>query len=266
MVAEIEARDLDLDNSPVHGTLCLPVEVAATGPPVLVAGGSEGGAQFARYVAAEFARVGVPCLGIAYFGLPGLPSSLHDISLEYIVGAATWLSDQLDPSGARPIVFGTSRGSEAALLTAAFFPEHVGGVVAVVPGNVVLAGWPGGGPAWLLNGEPLPYVDVFGPECSDPAAFIPVEQVAGPLLFVGAGNDDVWPSLAMATAMADRLKASEHRFGHRLLAYPCATHKLGAIAPLDHVAPHTIGHVTPDTAARADAWLQVLAFVRAAAN
>ena len=68
-----------------------------------------------------------------------------------------------------------SRGSEAAMLTAIHSAIRVRGVVATVPGNVVAGSWPSGGPAWLLDGRPLPYVDHSGPDCEYADALIPVE-------------------------------------------------------------------------------------------
>jgi len=53
------------------------------------------------------------------------------------------------------------------------------------------ARWPSGGPAWLLDGRPLPYVEHSGPDCEDPDALIPVELVPGPMLMVAAGADHV---------------------------------------------------------------------------
>ena len=44
------------------------------------------------------------------------------------------------------------------MLTAIHSAICVRGVVAMVPGNVVAGSWPSGGPAWLLNSRPLPYV------------------------------------------------------------------------------------------------------------
>ena len=61
------------------------------------------------------------------------------------------------------------------MLTAIHSAIRVRGVVATVPGNVVAGSWPSGGPAWLLDGGPLPYVDHSCPDCEDADALIPVE-------------------------------------------------------------------------------------------
>ena len=150
------------------------------------------------------ATAGVPSVAIAYFKAPGLPGSLKAISLEYFRDALEWLSglQGVDPN--RLVVMGISRGSEAALLTGVHFSGQVAAVVALAPGNVVLGSWPPGGPAWTLNGSPLRFVSRFGPHSQIRDALIPVESIKAPVALVGAGRDQVWPSLAMARALADR--------------------------------------------------------------
>ena len=122
------------------------------------------------------------------------------------------------------VILGVSRGSEAALLSGVHFPDLVHAVIALVPGNVVLCSWPPGGPAWMLKGEPLPYVSRFGPTADDPEAEIPVERIRGPVLLISAGADRVWPSSAMAAAMASRLKAHGHPYPDEHFDHPFAGH------------------------------------------
>jgi len=74
------------------------------------------------------------------------------------------LHDQVRSPRAPLTVLGMSRGSEAAMLTAIHSGIRVQGVVATVPGNVVAGSWPPGGPAWLLDGRPLPFADHSGPD------------------------------------------------------------------------------------------------------
>jgi pimeloyl-ACP methyl ester carboxylesterase len=69
----------------------------------------------------------------------------------------------------RIVVDGGSRGAEIALLLAIHYPDLVHGVIAVSPTNVVLCGTNGRagpraciGPAFTLNGKPLPYTRQWG--------------------------------------------------------------------------------------------------------
>jgi dienelactone hydrolase len=242
--------------SGVHGTLFEPQHEEPQGAAIVI-GGSDGSEP--SCVAEALAAEGVAALSVAYFARPGLPAQLRDIPLEYFRDAIQHLIATL-PSG-RPgfVAVGVSRGSEAALLSAVHFRDLVDGVVAAVPGNVVLCSWPPGGPAWLLAGHPLPYVNRFGPGCERPDAIIPVELVRGPVLLVAAGVDRVWPSAAMARAISERLRAFGHSFDDQLLEYPDAGHSLGRLVPTLRV-----GLVPPGRteAARADAWPNVVQFVR----
>ena len=117
------------------------------------------------------------------------------------------------------------------MLTAIHSPIRVRAVVATVPGNVVAGGWPSGGPAWLLDGRPLPYVDHSGPDSENTDAFIPVELVPGPVLLISAGADQVWPSADMTKALSRRLNEHGDPHGHTILEYPKAGHSLGYLLP-----------------------------------
>jgi dienelactone hydrolase len=186
--------------------------VAPAGKPraaVLLFGGSEGGlAPYVQTLAAHLAGHGVAALAIGYFGLPGTPDGLSRIPLEYFVRATRWLQAKSSLRG-RITVMGTSRGSEAALLLGAHFPDLVGRVVGVVPSSVVNAAYPiSVTSAWTLHGRPLPYEQSFGyaGDSHDPAT-IPVERIRGPLMTICAGADDIWPSCSFARAIAGRRRA-----------------------------------------------------------
>ncbi len=217
------------DNSPVHGTIFRPRGERRGRAAVLVIGGSGGGEPWPQALA--FAEAGVPALSVAYFKAPGLGSELQDIELGYFETAIECLVDDLSLEDRKVVIVGTSRGSEAALLTASHFPTSVCGVVASVPGNITLCSWPPGGAAWLLRGVPLPYVTYFGPDTDMPEALIPVEQIPGPVMLVSAGRDEVWPSTPMARAISERLDKLGHTFGHLLSDYPEAGHGLGFLTP-----------------------------------
>ena len=260
-MADFTARTLRPPSAPVHGTLFLPA-TAVPSAAVLVIGGSGGSEP--SYVGQALAGEGFAALSVAYFARKRLPAQLRSIPLEYFMSALGILRSEL-PSSATPIVvLGMSRGSEAAMLVAIHASISVRAVVATVPGNVVAGGLPPGGSAWLLDGRPLPYVDHAGPDCENADALIPVEQVAGPVLLVAAGSDQVWPSADMAGALSRRLHAHGDPHGHAVLDYPEASHSLGYLLPdlPTGLLPPGIADRAVDKAARADAWPKVVPFIR----
>lgn len=248
--------------SSIHGTLFIP-QRGAPSAGVLLIGGSSG--KEPSFLGLKLAEEGVAALSVAYFGAPGLPPTLADIPLEYFQAGIAVLKNALPSPGIPVLTLGASRGSEAALLSGIHFGDLVDGVVTAVPGNVVLCGWPPRGPARLLAGRPLPFLSRFGPTSPEPEAIIPAEQVRGPILLVSAGADRVWPSAAMAAAIAERLVSRGHRFRHKVLNYPEAGHALGYLIP--DLGPRGLPAGLADDpatrAARADAWPKVLEFIRA---
>ena len=106
--------------------------------------------------------------------------------------------------------------------------------VSVVPGSAVFPALTDAmtTPGFSLRDQPLPFVPmtwgatpdllvgnlrgVFESLMRDEAAMqraaIPVERIAGPVLFVSAAKDEMWPSKEMADAMMQRLQA--HGFRH----------------------------------------------------
>jgi dienelactone hydrolase len=260
-MTDFTTRSLRQPSAPVHGTLFVPV-AAESSAAVLLIGGSGGSEP--SYAGQALAAEGIAALSVAYFARPGLPGQLRGIRLEYFFSALKFLQDEL-PSPAAPIVvLGMSRGSEAAMLTAIHSPVRARAVVATVPGNVVAGSFPPGGPAWLLDNQPLPYVDHAGPDSENPDAVIPIELVPGPALLVAAGADQVWPSAAMARALSQRLHEHGDPHGHTILEYPQASHSLGYL--LSHLPtgllPQELTDTAADKAARADAWAKAVTFIR----
>ncbi|MGC8487976.1 MAG: acyl-CoA thioester hydrolase/BAAT C-terminal domain-containing protein [Clostridia bacterium] len=245
---------------PVYGTLYMPADPEVRVGVVLI-GGSSAVEPF--FLGEALAREGIAALSVAYFHRTGLPDTLAEIPLEYFLSAVRLLRDALPPD-TLVAVSGTSRGSEAAMLTAIHAGGLVGAVVANVPGNVVLGSWPPGRPAWLLQGRPLPTADDFGPECDRPEAIIPVERVPGPMLLIAAGTDEIWPSLPMARAISERLKRHGDRYGHRVLEYPGTKHSLGYLVPQipAGLLPEDTEDDAQTQAARADALGHVIRFLR----
>jgi dienelactone hydrolase len=260
-----------------YGLYCSPAPHPGRRPPVLVFGGSEGGLSTAA-TAELLASRGFPALAVAYFGEPGLPGALDRIPLEYFIRAASWLAQQPGAAAEHLAVWGDSRGSEAALLLGAYFPAVVHAVIAGSPSSVTNGAVsltrrvPPTDPAWTLDGQPLPVAAPYGEPSSpgDPAAVIPVQKIAGPVLLLVGADDELWPSPAYAQAIMRRLNAYRDPYAHQDLVFPDAGHLVGAAFPYD-VATVTLstpvstlylgGTSFDNSVAETSAWQHVLAFL-----
>ena len=227
--------------------------------------------------------------------LPSLPAAFADIPIERLQAARDWLVQQPEVDGTRIGVMGTSKGAEYALLAGTRMP-WIKTIVAIVPTDVVWEGWgpgvaPGTRSSFAWQGQPLPFVpykdfekefagfttgaDVKIRRPQDqgraahpgrvPAARIPVEDIAAPLLVAGAHDDQIWDSGSMAQAIADsRGKAGRTTVA---LVYRDAGHFLGGTgwAPTTqyNAGPMKSGG-TPEATARAQAevFVQTVDFLR----
>jgi acetyl esterase/lipase len=224
-------------------------------PAMLVFGGSEGGTSYASRRAPHLASLGYATLGIGYFAAPGLPATLQDVPLEYFGDAIDWLAARPEVDPQRIGVMGGSRGGELALLLAATFPQ-IAAVVALVPSGVRWPGWTSLGQfttAFTYDGMPIPFLNgdgmsqqITGPGgeklwASTPAfleilaeatpaeldaATTLAELSTGPVLMLGGGDDQLWPSCPLAQIAMDRLIASGHAAANadELVCYPDAGH------------------------------------------
>jgi dienelactone hydrolase len=252
----VAERDLRPDSDGLYGDF-FHAPSSTRKPAVLLFGGSEGGLSTAEEGALLASR-GVPTLALAYFGEPGLPATLANVPLEYFAKGLRWLARQPGVDPRRLAVDGVSRGSEAALLLGVEYPQLVHAVVALVPGNVVLCGYPQcGEPAWTLHGKPLPYQTSFGPVGPHP---IPVERIRAPLFLVCGGGDRVWPSCSMAHAIEER----RHGRGVTLLSYPDAGHGVGYPVPNVPIRSLETDGIEPlaNARARVAVWPRLLSFLR----
>jgi len=225
-------------------------------PVIVTFGGSEGGLSSGEDAAMFWASRGYAALGLAYFAAAGLPDYLTEVPLEYFEKAFAWVDTRPEVDATKLAVMGASRGGELALLLGASFPR-VHAVIAEVPSGV---SW--GAPAsngsetasWTFRGEKLAFVPysnapptqwttptgekapaetpVFrdalakaSPAVREAAAF-KVENTAGPILMLGGGDDQLWPSCDLAKISMDRLVANGHdkRFADDSVCYPDSGH------------------------------------------
>ena len=248
-------------------------------PAVLVFDGSDPGMQVPLDIASLLASHGIPALALCYFGCPGLPSDLDRIPLEYFMTAVRWLARRQGVNGRLVWLLGISRGSEAALLLGADYPALVHGVIALVPSNVVNEALrnfyqPVADSAWTLRGRPVPFTKQFGtPAPTDnPAAIIPVQRIAGPILLIAAQDDRLWPSPAYSNAIMARLARFRRPFPRQLLDLPGAGHDMSETVPnlpAGTSVPYRGGVYSlggtraANQAAKVRAWQAILSFINA---
>jgi dienelactone hydrolase len=251
------ARDLPCApiDEPYVGTLCTPEPTPQAPPryPAIVFFGGYGGDGEARRLALEFAQRGYVTAAVSYFGAPGTPRTLVDVPLEIGVRAVAALAARVDVDPERLAVMGSSKGGEYALLVAASTPA-VKAVIANVPSPFAWYGLGvGGAPdgcSWSRAGRPLPCVPLApGSDASWRSrderrpiafrahyeaardnsaavarAFFPLERIAGPVLCLAAGDDQVWNSEAQCALAMDYLRAHHHPFSDRARTLEGAGH------------------------------------------
>jgi hypothetical protein len=226
-------------------------------PGVLVIGGSDGGPG-APGVAMLLASHGFAAVSLSYFGVAGLPPTLENIPMEYFQKALQWMRSQSSIDPRSIAIYSESRGTEAALFTAA----NDQGVSAVVARSPSFTLWSGvtaahlpGKAAWNLRGQALPYVpNTLYPDfivtylwdkmtgisvrqtplfLEDLAHFkdpegvaIPVEQIHGSVMLLAGGDDQIWPSANMAERIMARLRLHGHAFQDQSLNFSEVGHSI----------------------------------------
>lgn len=256
-------------------------------PAIILIGGSEGGLDTMSRMAGGFNAEGYAVLVLAYFAEQGLSPSLTTIQVEYFDRALAWVKARPEVNAKRIGAVGGSRGSEAVLLMASR-NRDVRAVMAFAPSGVL---WQGLGatpmsfaPAWILAGEPMPYVVPDGSKYSPtgyramfegalakgvkPETVIPVEKINGPVLLISGEDDKLWPSTPMADAIIARLDEKKFKFAHTHLHYPSVGHIVfmgeASHIPADYspsIGPIPLGgEVKAAHAAWADNWPKTVKF------
>ncbi len=250
-----------IQHQKLRGQWFRPIDQAVRGA-VLVLGGSEGGIVPAR--AAALAAEGYAALALGYFDYEDRPKAASNLPLDYFEAALAWMGEQVP--GEKRFVWGGSRGSEAALLSAVHFSALVDGVIGWVPGPLVHTGFDMVGgtdfaviedPMWTLKGVPVPgaphlpvtaarqsarerayssmpgyrYTAEFRDLWATPGLGkpygIPIEQVKAPVLLVGAEDDGIWPSAEGAEILLARHQQRGGEATVEAIILPKAGHALG---------------------------------------
>jgi dienelactone hydrolase len=287
-----------VDNGPLVATLFSSTTDACQAG-VIVLGGSDGGVP--EEEAAVLASHGFTTLALAYFGAPGLPRSLVNVPLESVERALAFMKSNGAVCPSQKIgILGASKGAELALVSASRFHD-IGAVVAVSPSSIVFGGIGSAPPgvansSWSYRGTPLPfangaiptavedaitqqrranqrvaYVAEYAAELknnTDAGAVIPVEDIAGPVLLVAGGSDELWPSLTMAQQVRKRLQDHHHPYADQLLSYSAAGHPIGvpfefAKAELEHSSLALGGTAETNERASEDSWPKIVQFFAA---
>jgi dienelactone hydrolase len=266
-----------------------PAPGAGRHPGVLLLGGSEGGlGEDPKAQALLLQAQGFSTLHLAYHNAPGKPANLVNVPLEDFYRGLDWLKRQPGVDANRIGIVGYSKGAEAGLLVATRYPG-IRAVVLGMPSSVVWDGLSGVNTiigsfssSWSEQGTPVAHLAYKGRPASDSllpvfvnglkeldrnsGAAIPVEQYKGRLMLICGEVDKLWPSCPMTDQIAARARmagASQPI----VLRYKDAGH--GVMG-----APYTIpktakrwsslgGTLAGNSAARADSWPKIVAFLRA---
>jgi nucleolar protein 56 len=263
---DVERVEPDPARDGVVGELyLLPDDGPSPGVVALHGSGGEPTVRFAKVLASR----GFAALALRYFGDPEpVPDRFAEVPVSYFGRAIDWLQRR-DAVAATDVGFlGVSRGTEAAILTAAR-RHDVGAVVAYAPSAYV---WPGRGgeeaelppSAWTVDGDPLPIVPLPDEEpqheqtdrglrprpmfealverasADDLAASaLPVEAVDADVLLISGGDDGVWHADEMAETVADRLRTAGTAGAVTHLSYDDFGHHAGV--PYRPTTERTVG-------------------------
>lgn len=204
-------------------------------PAVIIAfGGSEGGLSTGNATGELLAPHCIAVLGLAYFKEEGLPATLDHIPLEYFIEAIDFVSARSDFAAGKIGLISGSRGSEAALLVASL-DARIRSVLVSTPSNIAWFGRTTEQAAWTYHGTgvnaiapkdipSIPQVQRFEAALSALTDLdekrIPVERINGPIFFISAGADEIWPSTQMSNDMTNHLRNRHFKFQVRHDMYP----------------------------------------------
>jgi dienelactone hydrolase len=259
------------------GTLFTPSD-PGNWPAVITLTGAGGGIEEAP--ARALAEEGFSALALATHNAKGLPRRLENISLEYCQGAIEWMLQNTRPHGDFLAIRGWSRGGELALILGAMVPL-VKAVLAYAPRTYVgLAdptahnhADPAALPAWTWRGKPMVFEPLPAAMREHPEAptwedrfGIPVERIAGPILFVSGTMDTGIcddPVVGCRRAMR-RLDLFHFSHRHEHWVYADAGHNIAGPPPFADYSSD--GTLEGTSRAVADSWPKSVEFLRSSSR
>lgn len=223
-------------------------------PLIVGFGGSEGGNAWTSdrwdKKRNQFIDEGYAFLAVGYFGMKGTPDNLDRISIDAIHDAIKEAAKNPKIDSTRIALIGGSKGAELALLMASYYPD-IKCVVAIVPGYVAFPALTlsASTSSWTFKNEEVDYVPM--PWAAVPSAMkrdlrsafeimiedqeavkkagIRIENINGPILFLSATQDEMWPSKEMADEMMIHLKNVNFKHDYKHIVV-----NGGHTEPLDH--------------------------------
>ncbi|MDD4849961.1 MAG: acyl-CoA thioester hydrolase/BAAT C-terminal domain-containing protein [Gemmiger sp.] len=248
-----EAKTFSIEQDGFIGRLFTPEGNRFPGKALVAFSGSDGRFALPCLLGQLFAENGIAVLAIAYFNLPGLPSSLCAIPMEPVEKAARWLRAN---GYAKIGVWGISMGAELALLAGAQMPGLISCVIAASPICFITQGftkdkrvqphseftWRGADlpyrpytvkrftktlilKSWCRYGDPgfrLCYEPLMA--LPDEKSVIPVEKIQGPVLLFSGGLDSMWPAQESADFLMQRLEKRNFPYLHQHFTYAHGSH------------------------------------------
>jgi len=258
--ANTDVQFEQVKNEKFVGRLWLP-ETSNKKPAILLIGGSGGG--YENQDAKWLSSLGFVVLNIRYFGAKDLPKNLVNIPIEYFNSAIVWLNKNPHVKKDKIGLFGHSKGTEAAILTAYYNPL-IKAVVVRSPSAIVWAGpgWSGlNESSWSWNNVPLDFHSVglidggiwlsrilrgnkliktremFNNVLDDKKALdkaiLPIEHIKANLLLLSGKDDQQWPSTKMANMLVTILDKSQINFSYEHIAFDNAGHRPGRLSKQD---------------------------------
>lgn len=303
-VAAEGVKRIDVNEEGLVGAVYLPA-TEGPHPAIMILNGSGGGINEHR--AALYASKGYIAFALAYFKAPGLSDYISNTPLEYFKQGLDWLRSHYKPLNDFVAINGQSRGGELVLLLASIYPKDVSAVVAYVPGAVVHSGQNAAdpkvgrdGPAWLLNGQPIPHIwennktatwapfDEGEPPhrhdkavltaLQDPDAVerarIRVELIEAPIILLSATDDGAWPSSLYSKMVVDHLKQNDFQYevawvdtengGHSIVFPYVPTTKNVHVHPVSGRISTNGGEPVANALSDQRSWQAIQAFLRSA--
>lgn len=276
-------------SAPFPGAFLLTPRGERRRPTLILLGGSEGGAIFARDIGPRLAAHGYAVLGLPYWNAPGLPQTFEDIPVDRLNQVHDWLARQPQVDPTHIGLVGVSKGAEFTVLAASLFP-WVSAAVAYAPSDVVWEGFGGASPtgthsSFDWQGKPLPFLAYEGLDAARARAVngapldlvgtmvrarqdrsaverarIHIENYRGRLPLIAGEDDQVCPCADMARAIARRRLAAGLATETRI--YAGAGHYIAGDGFAAVYSGDETGGLRPRNAlARRDGWAATLAFL-----